>query len=396
MLNELGLPPQNRRAVIIDDYVEMAAFLRDLCAASGYQARVFERAGDLDPQTFMDADVLFLDLSLPDTDGVQFMRRLGGLHCQTPIILISGHASCILSAAASAGREAGLKVIGSLRKPFSIADYDSLMQRLEVEAEQAAVHGLLTADAMQEALEHNRIEPYFQPKIDLRKLEVCGFEALARLRLEDGRILLPDQFIPTASECGLGNALTDRMLILSLDAWRDWAARGADWSLAVNIPVSRLADVQFPDRLEELTELWGIDRRKLILEITETELLDHHANAMDTLARLGMKRFCLAVDDFGTGFSSLMQLKRLPCVELKIDRSFVSDMHRDRHSEVIVRKSIEIGQELGLTVTAEGIESQEDVDALRAMNCDQGQGYFISRPESRQQIATSYIDGFAA
>jgi len=389
-------PKQNaKKAVIIDDFVGMAEFLRDLCAASGYAAAWYERACDLDPKAFMDADVLFLDLSLPDTDGVQFMRQLGGLRCPTPIILISGHASCILSAAVSAGRESGLNVIGSLRKPFSIADYDALMTTLEC----AALHAtqpLLTADELQEALENNRIEPFFQPKIDLRRLEVCGFEALARIRLEDGRIVLPDQFIPTASECGLGNALTDRMLILSLDAWRDWAARGSDWSLAVNIPVSRLADVQFPDRLEELADLWGIDRRQFILEITETELLDHHSNAMDTLARLGMKRFSLALDDFGTGFSSLMQLKRLPCVELKIDRSFVADMHRDRHSEVIVRKSIEIGHELGLIVTAEGIESQDDVDALRAMGCDQGQGYFISRPESRQQIATSYIDRFAA
>ncbi|MCC5885686.1 MAG: EAL domain-containing protein [Gammaproteobacteria bacterium] len=395
MMNTSSLPENAKKAVIIDDFVEMAEFLRDLCAASGYVAKLYERTADVDPAVFLNADVLFLDLSLPETDGVQFMRQLGGLRCQTPIILISGHASCILSAAVSAGRESGLNVIGGLRKPFSIADYDALMTTLESAADQAA-SPLVTPEMMQEALDNNRIEPYFQPKIDLRRLEVCGFEALARLRLPDGRIVLPDQFIPTASECGLGNALTDRMLILSLDAWRDWAARGSDWSLAVNIPISRLADVQFPDRLEELADLWGIDRRQLILEITETELLDHHPTAMDTLARLGMKRFSLAVDDFGTGFSSLMQLKRLPCVELKIDRSFVSDMHRDRHSEVIVRKSIEIGHELGLIVTAEGIESQDDVDALRAMGCDQGQGYFISRPESRQQIATSYIDGFAA
>lgn len=390
-----NLTQNAKKAVIIDDFIEIAEFLRDLCATSGYVATLYERTSDLAPRAFMDADILFLDLSLPDTDGVQFMRQLGGLHCPTPIILISGHASCILSAAVSAGRESGLNVIGALRKPFSIADYDALMATLESSIGNPALP-LLTEDELQEALENNRIEPFFQPKIDLRQLEVCGFEALARIRLDDGRIILPDQFIPTASECGLGNALTDRMLILSLDAWRDWGARGNDWSLAVNIPVSRLADVQFPDRLEELADLWGIDRRKLILEITESELLDHHPTAMDTLARLGMKRFSLAVDDFGTGFSSLMQLKRLPCVELKIDRSFVSDMHRDRHSEVIVRKSIEIGHELGLIVTAEGIESQEDVDTLRSMGCDQGQGYFISRPESRQQIANSYIDGFAA
>ncbi len=395
MLETLGMNQSAKKAVIIDDFVEMGEFLRDLCEASGYAATLYERACELDTNACMDADVLFLDLSLPDTDGVQFMRQLGGLRCTTPIILISGHASCVLSAAVSAGRESGLNVIGALRKPFSIADYDALINTLEC-PEGNTSDPLLTPDALKEALENNRIEPFFQPKIDLRRLEVCGFEALARLRLPDGRIILPDQFLPTASECGLGDALTDRMLILSLDAWRDWAARGTDWSLAVNIPVSRLADVQFPDRLEELADLWGIDRRQLILEITETELLDHHPNVMDTLARLGMKRFSLAVDDFGTGFSSLMQLKRLPCVELKIDRSFVTDMCRDSHCEVIVRKSIEIGHELGMTVTAEGIESQDVVDALREMGCDQGQGYFISRPESRQQIATSYIDGFVA
>ncbi len=385
-----------KRAVIIDDFVEMAHFLRDLCAASGFQSTLYERATDLDAETFTAADVLFLDLSLPDVDGVQFMRRLGSNRCRTPIILISGHAGCILSAAASAGREAGLNILGTLHKPFSISEFDALIKTIAGDADLEDVGPLVTPEAFEAALEQNRIEPYFQPKIDLRRLEVAGFEALARLRLDDGRILLPDQFIPTAAEFGLGDVLTDRMLILSLDAWRDWVARGADWTLSVNIPVSRLADVQFPDRLEELTDLWSIDRRKLILEITETELLDHHPTAMDTLARLGMKRFSLAVDDFGTGFSSLMQLKRLPCVELKIDRSFVADMHRDRHSEVIVRKSIEIGHDLGLIVTAEGIESQDDVDMLQQMNCDQGQGFFISRPESRQQVNLSYIEGFAA
>lgn len=396
MLETFGLTENAKQAVIIDDFVEMAEFLRDLCAASSYGATLHERASDLDPRTLMEADVIFLDLSLPDIDGVQFMRQLGGLRCRTPIILISGHSNCILSAALSAGREAGLNLIGALQKPFSIAEFDALIDLLEGHAENSLLTPLLSPEALQEALDNNRIEPFFQPKIDLERLEVCGFEALARIRMDDGRIILPSQFIPTANECGLGDALADRMLILSLDAWRDWGARGADWSLSVNISVSRLADVQFPDRLEELADLWGIDRRQLILEITESELLDHHPTAMDTLARLGMKRFSLSVDDFGTGFSSLMQLKRLPCVELKIDRSFVSEMHQDRHCEVIVRKSIEIGHELGLIVTAEGIETQQDVDVLRAMGCDQGQGYFISRPESRQQIAMSYIEGFAA
>ncbi len=391
-----SIPESGKHAVIIDDFVEMAHFLRDLCAASGFESTLYERATDLDAETFTIADVLFLDLSLPDMDGVQFMRRLGSLRCRTPIILISGHADSILSAAASAGREAGLEILGTLHKPFSIDDFDRLISTVQERPVATEMGPLMSAAAFEAALEQNRIEPYFQAKIDLRRSEVCGFEALARLRLDDGSILLPEQFIPAAVEYGLGDALTDRMLILSLDAWRDWAARGADWTLSVNIPVSCLADVQFPDRLEELTTLWSIDRRKLILEITETELLDHHPTAMDTLARLGMKRFSLAVDDFGTGFSSLMQLKRLPCVELKIDRSFVKDMHRDRHCEVIVRKSIEIGHDLGLIVTAEGIERQEDVDLLREMGCDQGQGYFISRPESRRQVSLAYIEGFAA
>ncbi|TVS17287.1 MAG: EAL domain-containing response regulator, partial [Gammaproteobacteria bacterium] len=260
------------RAIIIDDFVEMAHFLRDLCAASGFQSTLYERATDLDAETFAAADVLFLDLSLPDVDGVQLMRRLGSNRCRTPIILISGHAGCILSAAASAGREDGLNILGTLHKPFSIAEFEALIKTVAGHTDVEEAGPLVTPEAFQAALEQNRIEPYFQSKIDLRRLEVAGFEALARLRLDDGQVLLPDQFIPTAAEFGLGDVLTDRMLILSLDAWRDWSARGADWTLSVNIPVSRLADVQFPDRLEELADLWSIDRRKLILEITETEL----------------------------------------------------------------------------------------------------------------------------
>jgi EAL domain-containing protein (putative c-di-GMP-specific phosphodiesterase class I) len=374
----------------------MAQFLCDLCRASGLEAEYFGDAREVHHRVLQDAQIVFLDLNLPGLDGVEVMRALGGRRVTTPIVLVSGHDTCTLEAAAAAGRECGLRIHGVLHKPFSIPQFEEVLGDFGRSADDGPEKPMVDPDVVVRALETNAIEPYFQPKIRLDRLEVVGFEALARLRLPDGGVLMPDQFIDVAQEADLLGRLTDRMLVLALDAWRDWTQKGLDWSVAVNIPASRLQDVRFPDQLEELYKLWGIDRTKLVLEITETELLDHFGNAMDTLARLSMKRVALSIDDFGTGFSSLAQLKRLPCVEMKIDRSFISDIETNEHSEIIARKSIELGRELGLTVTAEGIETQAQADLLNAMGCDLGQGYFISRPEPRSRINASYIEGFAA
>ena len=383
-------------AIVIDDMPEMAQFLCDLCRACGLEAERFADSREIDPNRLREASVVFLDLSLPGLDGVELMRVLGGQRLQTPIVLVSGHDTCTLEAAAAAGRECGLTIHGVLHKPFSIPQFERIVNSLDTDGALAATAEMVDPEAVRLALETNAIEPYFQPKIHLDRLEVIGFEALARLRLPSGDILLPGQFIDTAAEADLLGRLTDRMLVLALDAWRDWSQKGLDWTVSVNIPASRLQDVRFPDQLEELYDLWGIDRSRLILEITETELLDHYGHAMDTLARLAMKRVALSIDDFGTGFSSLAQLKRLPCMEMKIDKSFIADIDTNEHSEVIARKSIELGRELGLTVTAEGIENQRQADLLRLMGCDYGQGYFISRPEPRNRINSTYVDRFAA
>ena len=382
----------SQRAVVIDDSPEMAQFICDLCQGAGLEARRFTDSCQLDPEVLRNSGVIFLDLTMPGLDGVELMRTLGGQQLRTPIVLVSGHDSRTLEAAAAAGREDGLRVHGVLRKPFSIPQFETLLKSLATVADNLPGDDMLDPEEIREALANNAIEPYFQSKICLDRLEIVGFEALARLRLPSGQIIPPSRFIDAAAEAGLLDQLTDRMLMLSLDAWRGWLQKGFDWKLSVNIPASRLQDVRFPDQLEELYNLWGIDRRGLILEITETELLDHYHNAMDTLARLAMKRVALSIDDFGTGFSSLAQLKRLPCVELKIDKSFVHDMETDAHSEVIVRKSIELGRELGLMVCAEGIENQRQAELLQIMGCDLGQGFLISRPEPRSRIRTSYLD----
>lgn len=387
---------RGQAAIVIDDMPEMAQFICDLCRASGLEAQRFPDARSVDPLSLRSANLIFLDLNLPGMDGVELMRSFGDQRLRTPIILVSSHENCTLEAAAAAGRECGLRIHGVLHKPFSIPQFEALVRSVDHGRPDRPEARPVDPEAVLRALETNAIEPFFQPKISLDRLEIVGFEALARLRLPSGEILLPNQFLDTASEAGLMRQLTDRMLVLALDAWRDWAQKGFQWSVSVNIPASRLQDVRFPDQLEELYQLWGIARDGLILEITETELLDHYGNAMDTLARLAMKRVALSIDDFGTGFSSLAQLKRLPCMEMKIDRSFVCDIETNEHSEVIARKSIELGRELGLTVTAEGIETQRQADLLRLMGCDLGQGFFISRPEPRARINATYIEGFAA
>jgi len=150
--------------------------------------------------------------------------------------------------------------------------------------------------------------------------------------------------------------------------------------LSINESVYSLRNLKFPDILASLAEKHGIAPSSVTIEITESGLIKELSNTLDILTRLRMKGFNLSIDDFGTGYAMMQQLKVIPATELKIDRSFISDMHRNERDRVIVQKTIEMGHELGIHIIAEGVESTEQLDFLQLKGCDSAQGYLFSRP----------------
>jgi EAL domain-containing protein (putative c-di-GMP-specific phosphodiesterase class I) len=187
----------------------------------------------------------------------------------------------------------------------------------------------------------------------------------------------PSRFIPLAEEHGLIDELTQWGLRTILRQWLDWCEEGLDTSIAFNISALSLQHLDFPDLVERMCRALEVPTDRLVLELTEgaTQPL---VKLMDTLTRFRIKGIGLAIDDFGTGYSSIMQLRQLPFTELKIDQAFVADVARSRDCRLIVQSMTELAHNLGLTATAEGIETLEQLAIVRELGCDVGQGFLIS------------------
>ena len=245
--------------------------------------------------------------------------------------------------------------------------------------------GLL--DGFERALINNRLRMVYQPKISLSDGKLVRVEAL--VRWDDPKLgsVAPSRFVPLAERHGLIDPLTQWGLRRTLRQWVSWSSAGLDTCVAFNISALSLQNLDFPDLVERMCRGLDVPTERLVLELTEgaTQPL---VKLMDTLTRFRIKGIGLAIDDFGTGYSSLMQLRQLPFTEVKIDRFFVADAARNRDSRVIIKAIIELAHGLGLTATAEGIETVEQLGLLRELGADVGQGYLFAQPLEPDQLVS--------
>jgi EAL domain-containing protein (putative c-di-GMP-specific phosphodiesterase class I) len=193
-------------------------------------------------------------------------------------------------------------------------------------------------------------------------------------------LIPPNDFIPLAERTGLIGPLTNYVLDAALRQCHDWRQTGHELAIAVNVSARSLLDLAFPDQVAGLLARWDIPARLLVVEITESTIMTDPDRALEILGRLNIMGVQIAIDDFGTGYSSMAHLKTLPVHELKVDRSFVSQMTSNTSDAVIVRSTVDLGRNLGLRVVAEGVEDPQTLQELDAIGCDAIQGYYISRP----------------
>jgi EAL domain-containing protein (putative c-di-GMP-specific phosphodiesterase class I) len=235
------------------------------------------------------------------------------------------------------------------------------------------------------ALDEQRLKMVYQPKVAMREGRLTRVEALVRWDDPELGPVEPSRFVPLAEEHGLIDDLTQWGLRTILKQWLDWREQGIDTHLAFNISALSLQHLDFPDLVERMCRALEVPTDRLILELTEgaTQPL---VKLMDTLTRFRIKGIGLAIDDFGTGYSSLMQLRQLPFTEVKIDQAFIADVDRSRDSRLIVGTIIELAHGLGLTATAEGVETIEQLRVVHELGCDVVQGYLISPPLEPQRL----------
>ena len=288
--------------------------------------------------------------------------------------------------------------VGIALSPHHAADPEELLRRADVamyaakrahsgvavyseEIETYSLERLELIADLRGAIEAGEIVLHFQPTARLDDGRVVGVEALARWDHPERGFLYPDAFIPAAELTGLMRPLTFHVLDVALAQCARWREQGHALGVSVNVSTRNLLDLTLPDIVSELLDVHGVPPEQLELEITETTIMADPPRVKAVLARLAALGVTLAVDDFGTGYTSLAWLRELPLTTLKIDKSFVLNMGCDEGHAVIVRSTVQLGRSLGLRVIAEGVEERECWNELRALGCDVAQGYLLSRPQ---------------
>jgi len=233
---------------------------------------------------------------------------------------------------------------------------------------------------LRRAITENRLEMYYQAKVDLATDTITAAEALVRWNDPELGARSPEEFIPVAERSDLVNLLTIWTINASLAQCAQWHHNGYPISVAVNLSAKSLTDPDMPTLTLRALETWNIDPKHLTLELTETAMMEEQALILPVLERLSGHGIKLSIDDFGTGYSSLAYLRSLPVDELKIDKSFVLNIDTQKDDATIVKTIIELSKNFNLSVTAEGIENDASYSMLRELHCDLGQGFHISKP----------------
>jgi EAL domain-containing protein (putative c-di-GMP-specific phosphodiesterase class I) len=338
-------------------------------------------------------DIVLCDLKMPGVDGVELLRDFAQARDGAALVLMSSCDARTLAAVEQLARTRGVPLLGCVSKPLGTPTLKALLQRFENRAdaspaapEPAAGIEPVTAEALREAIAAGQIDVYMQPKVDLATGRLAGAEALARWLKPDGTIVMPDAFIGVAERAGLMDELTDLVLRQALSACGAWLAQGLRTTIAINLSAGCLDQLDLPERIAAEARRHGVYPEQVILEITEAGVMKDLARSLDVVTRLRLRGFRLAVDDFGTGHSSLERLRRFPFTELKLDRAFVDGAARNPELRSIAQSSIQLAHSLQLHTCAEGVETRDDMDVMRALGCDLVQGYLLGRPMPKAQL----------
>ena len=338
--------------------------------------------------------LIFLDLNMPDMDGVEFIRSLAEMSYTGPLVLVSGEDPRILETAERLARAHHLTVLGCLSKPVQTEALSLLLEHWYRATPETAVKALkaYSADEIRRAISGGEMVNYYQPKVLVVSGELSGVETLVRWQHPIDGAVFPDSFIGVAEDNGLIDDLTRVVLIETLEQSKRWRAEGLVVRVAVNVSMHNLARLDFTDFVLSQIMRYDVAAEDLILEVTESRLMADVLAPLDVLTRLRLNSIGLSIDDFGTGHSSLTQLRNIPFNELKIDQSFVHGADRDNTRRAMFTASLGIARQLGMQTVAEGVEDLADWNFLRQQGCDLAQGYFVARPMPAGDLRAWWVD----
>jgi EAL domain-containing protein (putative c-di-GMP-specific phosphodiesterase class I) len=327
-------------------------------------------------------DIIISDLEMPGMDGMEFMRHLGAADRPVSVILSSALDAALLSSVEAMTKAYGITLLGAISKPVTQDKLRGLIEKFAPPKPRTPrpAAPAIPLDEIRRGLAAGEFEPFFQPKVSLSSGRMTGAESLARWRHPEKGLIAPYAFIPAMEDAGLIDDLTWVILEKSAAHCREWLGRGLQLTVSVNLSLKSLGEPGLAERITERVAAQKLDPKNIVLEITESAAMTDVGKALENLTRLRMKHFELSIDDYGTGYSSMQQLSRIPFSELKIDQSFVFSALEKESSKVILSSSLEMARKLGLKAVAEGVETRAHWNLLQSLGCDVAQGYFIAKP----------------
>ena len=376
--------------LIVDDSIVQRTQVMALCRELGvemiYETASGAEALELLRMLVLPPDLMIVDLEMPAMDGIELIEEMHRRQMFVPMIVASSRELVLIEAVERMARNLGMPILTGLRKPLDAQALRQALADWAVARRDTSSKAIASAacefdvDDLAQAIAAGGIEVHYQPKVDMLTGVVRGVEALARWRHPRLGFVPPDQFIAVAEREGLVHALTMSVMDRALGQAAHWNARGLSLSMAINLSPHVLESPALVQQIVDLLARHGLQPDQVMLEITESSVIDCLGAALGVLARLRLKGLGLSIDDYGTGFSSMQQLARIPFSELKIDRSFVRDASRRPNLRVILQSALDMARQLGLSSVAEGIETMDDWWLVQACGCNVGQGFQVARP----------------
>ena len=373
------------KILVLDDESFMLKLLAHMLTGLGFAAVTTCAKGSealqLVSASGSSPNLILLDLQMPEMDGIEFVRKLVDHHYTGALILVSGEDERVLQMTEKLIQAHRITVLGYLNKPVLSARLAELMEKaVRMHAAPQSSTRAYSADELRTAIDAGELVNYYQPKVAVTTGAVVGVETLVRWRHPVHGMVFPDQFIGIAEDHGLIDDLTRVVLNDAMAQSKAWQEAGLRLRVAVNVSMDNLTSLAFADFVSKAADAAGVAPQAIVLEVTESRLMLDPRAPLEVLTRLRLKRFRLSIDDFGTGHSSLTQLRNISFDELKIDQSFVRGARHDDTARAMYDASLSLGKQLGMEVVAEGVEDREDWDMVRRTKCDLAQGFFIARP----------------
>lgn len=328
-------------------------------------------------------DLIAVDLQMPNMTGVDVVRELARIGFQGGVIIISSEESNLLRSVHNLAKMVGVNILGAMGKPLDVTGLHALIQKEFTEQDKQPKRVISRAQVF-DALAKDEIIPYYQPKISLTDHSITGFEVLARRVTEDDKTSAPTEYLDAIEKYGLSIEFLSKMISKAAEDTRAWRKQLGSFKLAFNLTPLAVQDSGLPDRLLAIVKNAGLEPSTITFEITENHLLECTAASLEVLSLMRLYGFALSIDDFGTGATSIEQLRTFPFTELKIDGRFMMASGDDEFSRLTVQTSAKLAAMLGMKVVAEGVETPEAIQFAWKSGAHEVQGFHFARAMSAE------------